>query len=177
MKEVVDVVDPHGNVIGQAERDEAHKKDLLIQLVHVMVFDPQGRLFMQQRQTDKDVYPGFWEGSLSGHVQSGEAPLSAAEREMHEELHIFTTRKHIMEVARFGVHTDEVRCLATLYIIRDYQGKIQIDEEEVKQGAFWTQEQLEEELKKQDKFFHPVFLQALEVMKEMKINPREFVPV
>lgn len=177
MKEVIDVIDAHGNAIDKKGRDAVHKEGLLHRGVQVLVFNPRGELFVQQRAMGKDTYPGFWEGSLSGHVHSGESLVMAAERELHEELGVFVTPKHLMEVAQYGLNEDEERMLVTLYVLRDYKGKINTQSEEVKQGEFWPLEKVEEEMKKGELFFHPALKKALDVMKEMNINPKEFVKV
>ncbi|EDY82714.1 hydrolase, NUDIX family, putative [Verrucomicrobiia bacterium DG1235] len=41
---------------------------------------------MQKRSKTKDTWPGAWDSSCSGHVDSGEDYLTAAHRELDEEL-------------------------------------------------------------------------------------------
>lgn len=177
MKEVVDVVDAHDNTVDKQERAVVHEKGLLHRGVQVLIFNPQGELFVQKRSLKKDSFPGFWEASLSGHVQSGESVLMAAERELHEELGVFVTPKHLMEVCRYGLDTDEERMLVTLFVLRDYKDDIKIDNDEAVRGEWWSLEKLNDELKKGEMFFHPALKQSLQVMEEMKVNPLEFVPV
>ncbi len=174
MKEVVDVVDAHDEIVGKAERDDVHDKGKLHRLVHVMLFDSDGRLFVQQRALSKDRYPGYWEGSLSGHVISGETAEEAAERELHEELGVCVTLKHLKKIIRFGLHEEDERVLTTLFVVKDFKGELRIDEEEVKTGEFWSMKKLESELKGK-KLFHPVFKKALEELKAMKEPVVEFV--
>ena len=174
MKEAVDIVDAHDEIVGKADRTEAHKKGLLHRGVQVMLFDPDGRLFVQQRSLSKDMFPGYWEGSLSGHVKSGEAYKETAERELHEELGVCVTPKHLQEILHFGIHDDNERMLVALYVVKDYKGDITIDDEEVKSGEFWTIKKLETEMKGK-KLFHPCFIKAFEDFKALKVNPKEFV--
>jgi len=171
--EEVDVVDAHDNVVGKVKREEAHKKELLHRVVQVFVFDPDGRLFVQQRSLSKDVYPGFYEGSLSGHVLSGESFKEAAGRELHEELGVCVRPSHIKEVVRFGFHGDE-RVLCKLFVVKDFKGEVKIDSDEVKSGEFWSLKKLMSELKGK-KFFHPLFLKALGEFKGMRETTKEFV--
>lgn len=172
--EEVDIVDAHDNVIKKADRSVAHKNGLLHRVVHVMVFDPDGRLFMQQRALSKDVYPGHWEGSLSGHVLSGETPKQAAERELHEELGVCLTPKHFKKVLTFGLHADKERVLSTLYAVKDFKGDIKLDEEEIKQGEFWSLKKVEAELKGR-KLFHPLFKKAFDDFKAMGEKAKEWL--
>lgn len=87
--ELLDLVDEDGRVVGQATRARCHADpSLLHQAVHVMVFNGRGELFLQLRSRSKDIQPGKWDSSVGGHVDVGEAPATAARREMAEEIGI-----------------------------------------------------------------------------------------
>ena len=174
MKEVIDVVDAHGNILEKLDRVSIHKKGLLHKLVQVMVFDPDGRLFVQQRALSKDRFAGYWEGSLSGHVQSGESFTQAAERELHEELGVCVSRKSLKKLVRFGFHKEDERVLVMLFVVKDYKAKLKLDKNEIKKGEFWTVKKLELELKGK-KLFHPVFLKAWEEFKKSKEGTKDFI--
>jgi isopentenyl-diphosphate delta-isomerase type 1 len=176
MKEDVDIVDAHDEVVGKADRAEAHRKGLLHRVIHVMVFDSDGRLFVQQRALTKDMYPGHWEGSLSGHVKSKEQFKDAAERELHEELGICVKRGHLKEVLEFGLHEEKERVLVKLYVVKDFKGEWKLDKEEVKEGDFWAVKKVEAELKGR-KLFHPLFRKAFAELKAMKEPVVEFVNI
>jgi isopentenyl-diphosphate delta-isomerase len=87
--EYFDIVNDRDEVIGRAPRAEVHARRLLHRAVHILVFDRQGRLFLQKRSMSKDAEPGMWSTSCSGHVDSGETYDPAAQRELGEELGIF----------------------------------------------------------------------------------------
>jgi isopentenyldiphosphate isomerase len=55
-------------------------------VVHVCVFNPEGQMLIQQRQTNTNNFPGFWDVSAGGTVASGETPQQGAARELLEEL-------------------------------------------------------------------------------------------
>ena len=55
-------------------------------VVHVCIFDRQGRLLIQQRSARKYICPNQWDVSAAGGVDAGETPREAAEREAREEL-------------------------------------------------------------------------------------------
>ena len=85
--EILDLVDEQGRVVGQAPRRRCHgDPSLLHQAVHVFVFDHSGALFLQRRARTKRIQPGRWDTSVGGHVDRGEHHLTAARREMAEEL-------------------------------------------------------------------------------------------
>jgi isopentenyldiphosphate isomerase len=51
-----------------------------------MVFDSSGRVLLQRRSHAKDLFPGYYCASASGHVASGEDYAETAIRETEEEL-------------------------------------------------------------------------------------------
>lgn len=55
-------------------------------VVHVCIFDPQGRMLIQQRQPFKKGWSNLWDISVGGSAVSGDTSRTAAERETREEL-------------------------------------------------------------------------------------------
>ncbi|HEY1391171.1 MAG TPA: NUDIX domain-containing protein [Ktedonobacterales bacterium] len=87
--EIFDLVDLDDQVIGRVLRGEAHRNPALIhRSVQVLVFTHDGRLLLQRRSASKDLFPGYYCASASGHVASGEDYATTAERELAEELGI-----------------------------------------------------------------------------------------
>lgn len=86
--EIFDVVDAQDVPTGTATRAEIHKRGLMHRAVHVLVFNKRGDLLLQQRSMHKDVHPGLWGTSVSGHLDAGEDYAAAAIREMDEEMGI-----------------------------------------------------------------------------------------
>jgi len=85
-EEFFDIVDVRDEVVGRAPRREVHARGLWHRAIHVLAFDATGRVFLQKRSMRKDVAPGLWDSSCSGHVDSGEDYDHAARRELGEEL-------------------------------------------------------------------------------------------
>lgn len=86
-EELLPLVDEAGNIIGCATRGECHggsKK--LHPVVHLHVFDADGRLYLQQRPLWKDIQPGKWDTAVGGHIDLGENVDIALRREAREEL-------------------------------------------------------------------------------------------
>ncbi len=82
------VVDRNDRPIGVAPRQWIHRRGLRHRSVHVLVFDPAGRILLQKRARNKDENPGLWDTSAAGHVAAGERYVQAARRELAEELGI-----------------------------------------------------------------------------------------
>ena len=55
-------------------------------VVHVAVFDPLGRLLIQQRQPFKEGWPNLWDMTAGGSAVAGETSPQAAARELREEV-------------------------------------------------------------------------------------------
>lgn len=97
--EIFDVVDADDQVTGTATRAEVHAGKLVHRAVHVFVFNKRGDLLLQKRSSLKDLCPGLWDSSVSGHLDSGEDYEAAAVRELAEEMGI-TTEAVPEEIAR-----------------------------------------------------------------------------
>ncbi len=87
-QELLDVVDENDLIIGVKTRGEIHARRLMHRATHILVFNRQGKLFIQKRSMSKDNDPGLWDTSSSGHDDSGEDYYSCSVRELHEELGI-----------------------------------------------------------------------------------------
>ena len=85
-EEIFDVVNDRDEVVGQALRQEVHRRGLKHRAVHVLVFRSGGDVFLQKRSMQKDCSPGAWDSSASGHLDRGEDYDHCAMRELHEEL-------------------------------------------------------------------------------------------
>lgn len=85
-EEWFDVVNERDEVVRRATRREVHTTGLWHRAVHVLVFDPAGRVLLQKRSLQKDLCPGLWDSSCSGHLDAGEDYDAAAVRELGEEI-------------------------------------------------------------------------------------------
>lgn len=85
--EILDIVNENDQVIGQKSRKECNSDPGLIhRSVFILVYNSKGEILWQKRSATKDINPGWWVTSVSGHVDSGEAYEEAACREVFEEL-------------------------------------------------------------------------------------------
>ena len=72
-EEIFDIVDERDEVVGRRPRSEVHRLGLQHRAVHVLVFNARGELFLQKRSMQKDCFPGAWDSSAAGHLDSGES--------------------------------------------------------------------------------------------------------
>ncbi len=143
-KEKLEVVDNEGKVIGIAERSELHRNPRLIhRVVHVLVFNTGGELLLQKRSLKKDIAPGKWDTSVGGHIHPGEDVLTAARREMEEELGIKGCELLYLYSYLFSNH-QESELVNTYSCV--YDGNIDFNREEIDDVAFWTIERIKEDV-------------------------------
>ncbi len=138
--EYFDIVNERDEVIGRAPRPEVHAKRLWHRAVHILVFDRQGRIFLQKRSMSKDAEPGMWSSSCSGHVDSGETYDPAAQRELGEELGIFLPAPPARWFRiKACVETGWEFC----WVYRlQHEGPFVLHPEEIETGAWFTREEL-----------------------------------
>ena len=78
-------------------------------LVHVCVFNSNGKMLLQRRVLSKDRYPGMWDVSAGGFVHAGESSADAVKRELLEEIGLDASKSGIDFVLRepFGLVFDD----------------------------------------------------------------------
>lgn len=108
MAGLLDVLDDAGRVVGQRPRTEVHRRGLLHRGVHVFVLDARGRLWLQKRDIARDLYPGLWTSSASGHVDAGEEEAGAVRREVREELGLDVEPRRVAEFRFRDEHEHEL---------------------------------------------------------------------
>lgn len=133
-EEWFDVVNDLDEVVGRATRREVHATGMWHRAVHVLVFDAAGRVFLQKRSMLKDLSPGKWDSSCSGHVDSGEDYDVAAVRELGEEIGVRVTTP---PERWFRLNACEQTGWEFVWVYRlRYDGIITVDEKEIQFGEW-----------------------------------------
>ena len=85
--ELFDLFDRDRKPMGELmERGTPVPKDRFRQVVHIVIFNKEGKMLIQQRQSFKKLWPNKWDISVGGSVISGEKSYQGAERELFEEI-------------------------------------------------------------------------------------------
>lgn len=151
--EYLPIVNTNGEPIGKASRDECHgNPNLMHPVVHLHVFNSVHKLFLQKRSPTKDLFPGFWDSSVGGHIGVGEDVKQALARESNEELGLYT------EKARFlysYIMKNKYECEYVYSYLLVWNGPIQINQKELSQGRFFSKNDIQIQLGKA--FFTPNF--------------------
>lgn len=172
--EILDLIDESDKVIGADSRENIHLNGLLHRGIIVFVLNEKNELFIQQRSGAKDIYPKYFEGSISGHVLSKENYLQAAIRELREELSIDVTKPlpssmfsrdyppYPVKMFSFRIRTAEENQIYTCFILKNCTCQIIIDKKEVLGGKFMKISEVHQEIKAGRKSFTPVFIEAFQ---------------
>lgn len=138
--EIFDVVNERDEVIGQRTRGEVHRLGLRHRAVHVLVFNGRGELFLQKRSLKKDTFPGTWDSSASGHLDSGEDYDVCAVRELREELGWNADRA---PERLFKIVACEQTGQEFVWVYRlEVEGPFTLHPEEIETGGWYSPEQI-----------------------------------
>ncbi|MHB8244499.1 MAG: isopentenyl-diphosphate Delta-isomerase [Acidimicrobiales bacterium] len=81
------LVDPTGHLLGPCDKRLAHDPPGHLHLAFsVFLFDPGGRVLVQQRAATKYHFKGVWANACCSHPEPGEDALTSARRRVREEL-------------------------------------------------------------------------------------------
>ena len=84
--ELLDVLDENANYTGRVEeRKKVHEQGLWHMHVGAWIMNDKGEILLEQRASSKKVDPNKW-ARIGGHVDAGETPLHAIQREILEEI-------------------------------------------------------------------------------------------
>ncbi len=84
--EILDIVNEHDIVVGQASKAEIYAQKLPHRIAHVILFNTAGDMALQLRSATVSYCPLHWVTTAGGHVDTGETYEVAAQREMQEEI-------------------------------------------------------------------------------------------
>lgn len=131
-----DIVDENGHAVGTATRARCHDgSKLLHPVVHVHVFNSQGKLLLQKRKLTKDIQPGKWDTSVGGHIQAGEFLEDAIRREVLEEIGIEVDPARLRTIGRYLFESEIEREYVYSYACT-HDGPFRIQEEEIDEVCF-----------------------------------------
>lgn len=144
--ELLPIVDENGNLIDSATRGKCHDgSKLLHPVVHLHLFDGEGRLYLQQRPLWKDIQPGKWDTAVGGHVDLGEDVNTALRRELLEELGISDIEPQFLLSYIF----ESERERELIFVFKAvYDGEVH-PSDELDGGRFWTLEEIRQAIGKQ----------------------------
>ena len=140
------LVNSNGDPIGKVSRDVCHgNPELIHPVVHLHIINSDHKLFLQKRSLTKDLFPGFWDTAVGGHIGFGEEVREALIRESNEEL---------------GIDARQARFLYSYIMKNQYESEyvysyllhwdeqIHINVNEIAEGRFFSKKEIQERLGK-----------------------------
>ena len=110
--ELFDILTPDGERTGERRRRaDVHRDGDLHGSVHIWaVRQVEGsvEVLVQRRAPTKDSYPDCYDAAATGHIDAGEAPLTAALREIGEELGMSAQPSDLILLDRMSVSEDNI---------------------------------------------------------------------
>ncbi len=156
-EEFLEVVNERGETLMTLPRSEIHgNPSLMHRVVHILVFNGKGELFLQKRSMNKDVAPGKWDTSVGGHVNSGESIDDALKREMEEELGIATSDPCFLYSY---IHSNQYETELVYTYSCIYNEKINFQADEIDEVRPWSMDEIRRNMGKgilSDNFEHEI---------------------
>ena len=123
------VVNEKDEIIGYKSRYECHhNKSLIHRAVDVILFNKNGQIIMQKRSSQKDLFPGYYCATATGHVSKGESYTEAAYRELNEEMGVIGIT--LEQKTTFIVYDEKETEMITLFT-GTYDGQFNFSKDEV----------------------------------------------
>lgn len=133
------VVDKNDKVLGYRTRHECHTdKSLIHRGVQVGIFNNKDKILLQKRSLKKDLYPGMFTLSATGHVNKNEDYEDTAKREVQEELGIQASVRYLTKYLIEKEKETEMVALFKSY----HAGPFYYNKDEIDGVAFYSKEQV-----------------------------------
>lgn len=165
-EEWLPIVNPQGEITGQAPRSVCHSgTKLLHPVVHLHIINKQHALFLQKRSMKKDLLPGMWDTAVGGHIGLNEKVEEALKRETYEELGI--TDFEALFLGNYIWESDREKELVFSFLCTRHN-EIHIDNDEVDEGRFWSVPEIEQGI--QDNLLTPNFIHEYHLLLKKKLS-------
>ena len=136
--ELVEIVDEADRVVDVVTRRRMRAGNLRHRAVFIAVLASDGRVLIQRRSDEKDVWPGRWDLGAGGVVGVGEPYDEAARRELAEELGIDAEP---VLLGPYAYEDDDVRSVGRVYrAVHD--GEVSFRDGEVVEACWVTRDEL-----------------------------------
>jgi 16S rRNA (adenine1518-N6/adenine1519-N6)-dimethyltransferase len=155
------VVDENDTVLYGAGRSEVHGNNLRHRAVHILIFNPAGEVYLQQRSRWKDRHPLQWDSSAAGHVGEAESYDETAVRELKEELGVSVSLQKISKIPASERTGQEF-----IWVYRgEADGPFSLNRTEIETGAFFAQPIVDGWIAARPGNFAPGFIECWKVYK------------
>lgn len=166
--ELLILVDEHDVELGTLAKTTCHDGDgVLHRAFSLFVFNPAGELLIQQRATDKRLWPGYWSNSCCSHPRAGEPLALATQRRCQQELGFTTPLQYVYKFqyqADFkGIGAEHELCSV---FVGTYAGQTDINRAEISAHRWIAPADLEAEMAAHPEQFTPWFKIEWQTLRE-----------
>jgi 16S rRNA (adenine1518-N6/adenine1519-N6)-dimethyltransferase len=165
-RERLPVVDKNDRVLRDASRSEVHANNLRHRAVHILIFNPAGEVYLQQRSRWKDRHPLRWDSSAAGHVVAAESYDETARRELKEELGISVSLEKISKLPASERSDQE---FISLYL-GEADSAFSPNRTEIETGAFFPQTVIDAWIVARPEDFAPGFVECWKVYRQKNFS-------
>ena len=156
------VVDKNDRILRDASRSEVHGNNLRHRAVHILIFNPAGEVYLQQRSRWKDRHPLKWDSSAAGHVGAAESYDETARRELKEELGVSVALKRISKLPA-SERTDQ----EFIWLYRgQVAGNLSPNRTEIETGVFFPETVIDGWVAARPEDFAPGFIECWKVYRQ-----------
>jgi isopentenyl-diphosphate delta-isomerase len=167
------LVDADDNETGFGSKADCHDGDgVLHRAFSLFLFNAAGELLLQQRGSQKRLWPGFWSNSCCSHPRRGENLLVATQRRLSDELNVAATLEHIYWFryqAKFGAAGSENE-LCHVYL-GTLGGDVRPNDSEIESVRYISTQALDQELANYPQRFTPWFRKEWRTLCEEYAGP------
>ncbi|WP_417429255.1 isopentenyl-diphosphate Delta-isomerase [Halpernia sp.] len=167
MEELVVLVSPEDQVLGQMEKMKAHETGLLHRAFSVFLFNDKGEMLLQKRASEKYHSPEQWTNAVCSHPKLNESYLDAANRRLSEELGINTDLKekfNFIYKAEVGKNLWEHEL--DHVFVGNFEGDFKLNKNEVSEIRYISLKDLENEMQEKPENFTEWFKIILKEYKQ-----------
>lgn len=152
------LVDSADSAVGNMAKIDCHLGDgTLHRAFSIFIFNRQGDVLLQQRSSQKMLWPQFWSNTCCSHPRAGESSEEAAHRRLQQELGISAELTYLYKFeyqAKFeDVGTEHELCWVWVGVIDDES--IAANPNEIADWCFISQEALNQELSNNPDIYTP----------------------
>ncbi len=170
MTDRLTLVDVFDRTIGEASKEEAHKKGLLHRAFSLFIIH-DGKMLVQRRNQNKYHSGGLWTNACCSHPRINENLEEAVKRRMKEELGVEADFKECFSfVYRYVFENGIIEYEYDHVFISDYSGEIIPDPNEIEEYKWVSCDELADSLRTDPDKYTAWFLIAAPRLL-MSINP------
>lgn len=102
------LVDDQDRITGYASKVDAHRgQGMRHRAFSIFLFDPAGRVLLQQRSVNKPLWGDYWSNTCCSHPRKGESLEVASQRRLREELGVTVPLRFLFRFEYHAQFSDE----------------------------------------------------------------------